>query len=784
MAAELIAAIRNGDKKAIVKLLDGGTAVDARDAEGNTPLILASFYAGPDCIELLLTRGADPNVANKAGATPLIRAATNYEKADLLVAAGANVRARTTDFGNTPLILAARRVDNSQTVKLVLDHGADSQESNNLGVTPILVAAASGDLQTVTLLLDHGADPNAFPPAKERNEGLALGARTPLMWAAYQNDLSMIRLLLARGADPNKMIWFGTPLTHAAWHDSFEAAELLVARGARVDLKDPIADFTALHWAAASESSRADLVKLLLNKGADPNAPGGGSVVAFGFVPQTPRLIAGRRGRTPIVEALAAGAKASSSRESISPARRNLPEKLADSLLIASVEKALAALQKSASISRESFLRQAMHQDCTSCHQQYLPMAAVGQARDRSIRFDRKAAADQIDLQINIQSMSFDREYEMQTVFHPEPVYTFGYEMLGLAAEKVPACASTDTQVHCLVTIQAADGHWAMNLPRPPIQSGDVAATALAIHAINHYGWPGRRTEFEASIDRGRRWLWRTRPESNQEAVFQLLGLHWAGERREKLADLGRALLQKQRNDGGWTQLPTLESDAFATGEALYCLAESVKHPVSDPAWQRGLRFLLERQQDDGTWHVPRRAFPFQPTMHSGFPHNRDSWLSAAATSWAVLALTEVLPAGHAPGAPAVAQQLPRMATPVSAQKVDFSRHIKPLLERSCVGCHTGQKPRSSFRVDAREALLKGGESGIAAIIPGHSGQSQLIDYITDRIPESEMPPKQKRDRFPGLSKDEVALVRAWIDQGAEWPKNVTLEPLLGEPKQ
>jgi hypothetical protein len=452
--------------------------------------------------------------------------------------------------------------------------------------------------------------------------------------------------------------------------------------------------------------------------------------------------------------------------------------------LVASVEKALAALQKTVSVSRESFLRHASHQDCTSCHQQYLPMVSFGLARDRSVRFDRKAAEDQVKLQTRLQSMSFNREYEMQTLFHPEPVYTFGYEMLGLAAEKASACPSTDSQMHCLVTIQAADGRWYMNLPRPPIQSGDVAATALAIHAIKHYGWPGRRAEFAASIDRGRRWLWTARPESNQEAVFQLLGLHWAGGPPEKLADLASSLLKAQRSDGGWAQLPTLESDAFATGEALYCLAETAKHPVTDPAWQRGLRFLLERQEDDGTWHVARRAFPFQPTMKSGFPHDRDSWLSAAATSWAVLVLTEVLPVGSASGPPALAQQSSRATTFIAEQTVDFARHIKPLFERSCVGCHSGPTPRSSFRVDSREALLKGGDSGSAAIVPGHSDQSQLIDYISDRVPESEMPPKPKRDRFPGLNKEEVALVCAWIDQGAEWPKGVELTPAKSEHQQ
>jgi hypothetical protein len=200
-----------------------------------------------------------------------------------------------------------------------------------------------------------------------------------------------------------------------------------------------------------------------------------------------------------------------------------------------------------------------------------------------------------------------------------------------------------------------------------------------------------------------------------------------------------------------------------------------VQLPVTDPAWQRGLRFLLERQEGDGTWHVARRAFPFQPTMPSGFPHHRDSWLSAAATSWAVLALTQVLPVGPAADQPAAAQQTPRVQVPKNVQKIDFARQIKPLLERSCSACHSGEKPRGLFRIDGRDALLKGGASGAAAIVPGHSEKSPLIDYVSGKVLESEMPPRAVRERFPALTTDEVPLLQAWIDQGAEWPTGVSL---------
>ena len=57
----------------------------------------------------------------------------------------------------------------------------------------------------------------------------------------------------------------------------------------------------------------------------------------------------------------------------------------------------------------------------------------------------------------------------------------------------------------------------------------------------------------------------------------------------------------------------------------------------------------------------------------------------------------------------------------------------------------------------------------------GHSEKSPLIAYVSGKAPGSEMPPSAVRDRFPALSPDEVTLLRAWVDQGAEWPTGVSL---------
>jgi len=102
---------------------------------------------------------------------------------------------------------------------------------------------------------------------------------------------------------------------------------------------------------------------------------------------------------------------------------------------------------------------------------------------------------------------------------------------------------------------------------------------------------------------------------------------------------------------------------------------------------------------------------------------------------------------------------------PAAAEKNDFSRQIKPILEQNCYKCHGGEKPKSHFRLTSREAALKGGEHGVD-ILPGDSTNSPLIHYVARLVPDMEMPPE---GRGTPLSQQEVGLLRAWIDQGVAW---------------
>jgi hypothetical protein len=82
-----------------------------------------------------------------------------------------------------------------------------------------------------------------------------------------------------------------------------------------------------------------------------------------------------------------------------------------------------------------------------------------------------------------------------------------------------------------------------------------------------------------------------------------------------------------------------LAADAYATGEALWALHGSGIAP-SDPAYRRGVNYLLRTQQETGEWHVVTRALGFQPYFQSGFPYDHDQWISQTGTAIATIALT------------------------------------------------------------------------------------------------------------------------------------------------
>jgi hypothetical protein len=112
-----------------------------------------------------------------------------------------------------------------------------------------------------------------------------------------------------------------------------------------------------------------------------------------------------------------------------------------------------------------------------------------------------------------------------------------------------------------------------------------------------------------------------------------------------------------------------------------------------------------------------------------------------------------------------------------TAAGVDFARDVRPIFERSCAGCHDREKPRGDFAIASRESLLKGGQSGEPAIAPGYSDDSPLIQYVSGKVEDLEMPPLDRREKYPALTAAEIDVLRAWIDAGAPWPAAESLKP-------
>ena len=103
---------------------------------------------------------------------------------------------------------------------------------------------------------------------------------------------------------------------------------------------------------------------------------------------------------------------------------------------------------------------------------------------------------------------------------------------------------------------------------------------------------------------------------------------------------------------------------------------------------------------------------------------------------------------------------------PASDKKgVTYDKDIKPIFEKSCFKCHGSEKQKAKLRVDSLSAVLKGSENG-KVLESGDSAKSVLVHNVARIGDEDEwMPPVDKGDP---LTKDQVGLIRAWIDQGAK----------------
>jgi hypothetical protein len=296
----------------------------------------------------------------------------------------------------------------------------------------------------------------------------------------------------------------------------------------------------------------------------------------------------------------------------------------------AALDKALPLLLKGAQghIAKKS---------CFACHNQALPVLALTTAGQRGFEIKSDDLKEQME---HIASfLEGNRENYLKGRGQGGQADTASYALWTLELGGQERDETTAAVAEYLLLFNKDLDHWKSGSNRPPSEASSFTVTYLAIRGLKKWGTPEQKDRITKRTADARTWLLKTSAKDTEDRVFRLWGLEAAGAQAKDVEAAAKELVESQRKDGGWGQIDTLDSDAYATGSALVALHLAGGLPTADSAYQRGLLFLLKDQLEDGSWKVVSRSKPFQPYYETGFPHGKDQFISTAASGWAATAL-------------------------------------------------------------------------------------------------------------------------------------------------
>ncbi len=295
---------------------------------------------------------------------------------------------------------------------------------------------------------------------------------------------------------------------------------------------------------------------------------------------------------------------------------------------------------------------------CYTCHNEGLQFRVDRVAAEHGLPVDRSAENEHLRKTVSQVHYKgeplFGEDSTLRVAEFYDPAFFPGMVLTSLHDLGVPQSLKLEVMAQRLVKLQKPDGYWVTADRRPPQQVSPFSTTAYAIEAIKDYLPEQLTAEKHEVIARARQWLMKSTPRDSEEKAMQLFGLKSAGASKKEMNRIAKLLVGEQRQDGGWAQLNTRESDAYATGEILVALNDAGELRTSDPVFRRGVAYLLKTQAADGSWHVKSRLWSVgelsPDPVDFKMPYGDDDIISYFGTAWADQALMLMLPRVPKPG--------------------------------------------------------------------------------------------------------------------------------------
>jgi ankyrin repeat protein len=527
----------------------------------------------------------------------------------------------------------------------LLDAGEDPDQRDDQGFAPWMWAINFEENEALTLLLRQTPAISATDVAGRRKLAMAaslnnlvavrallskgvpvdspaIDGATPLLVAAESGYTGLMKVFLAAGADANRQDQHGdTPLMAAVRVGSIDGTRVLLGAGADLDKKDNVGR-SALHWAA--QSGRVEMVRTLIDAGA--------KIDVVDDTDRTATAYATERGHAAAVDALRKKGARQTAHFSAHPALT--PRE--------AVEKSLPLLVRGWETWSE-------RQSCGACHHRLMIDRVAALAKQRGFAAATALADDQVQFFTSRPAANEARLRQQLATADGFLSSAFGIAGDGSSGDAlnlnamlelgVPRSSALEARALLLARKQLGDGSWRTGLPRVPILSSDFTITAVATRTIAAYGGSADRAEINERVGRAKQWLIAKHPVTTDDKASRLLGLRWTHADESLIKGAADLLKREQNADGGWNQLPGANSDAYATGMVLVALQWGVSLPATDPAYKRGIEYLLRTQEADGSWFVHKRAAASNAYFESGFPHGKFQFISYAGSCWATMAL-------------------------------------------------------------------------------------------------------------------------------------------------